>query len=317
MDNIKRFGASHNICILCPQRLKLKVVPRKQRQAALKTARIYIPNGARLCPSHFEIYSWDVVAPNAVICEYTANQIEDMLDLALCKDETSTDLSNIDIESNTGLTCAQFDELFTYVPSLVEIMRTEKAAKWALFMLLMRFKTAASYAYIGSRCGVSGSKASIDIQRARFALTRDFVPKYFGFRNLGRYMLLQNTTSIARIIHAGNNPEVLMTISDGTYIYVNKSANQEFQKVTYNKQKSRNFLRPMMCVTTNGLIIDIFGPFEATKNDAKCMKELLEHNADVREEIQAGDVFIFDRGFRDCLQDVANRGCVVKIPEFV
>lgn len=108
-----------------------------------------------------------------------------------------------------------------------------------------------------------------------------------------------------------------MTIWDGTYIYINKSANQTFQKLTYNKQKSQKILRPMVCVTTNGYIIDVFGSFEATKNDAKCMRQILECNPEVTETLRQNDVFIFDRGFRDCLEEIKRMGYVTKTPEFI
>lgn len=92
-----------------------------------------------------------------------------------------------------------------------------------------------------------------------------------------------------------------------------KSANYEFQKLTYSGQKNRNFLRPMVCVTTNGYIIDVFGPFEAVRNDAKCMKAILDNDPSVPELLQPGDVFIFDRGFRDCLEDIEEMECVPRI----
>lgn len=145
----------------------------------------------------------------------------------------------------------------------------------------------------------------------------DFVPNHLGFRNLSREFLLQNTTVSSRLLHCENNPNTIITIWDGTYIYIDKSANYEFQKSTFSGQKNRNFLRPMVCVTTNGLIIDVFGPFEAIRNDAKCMKAILENDPSVSQLFQPGDVFIFDRGFRDCLEEIAAMDCVAKTPEFI
>lgn len=305
------------MCILCTERKKLKTIPRKERFKALETARIYIPDGAKLCPVHFDIACWDAVSENAMIREYNARQIEEMVDLALSSDKANTESSKIDIESNSGLTIAQFDDLFSHVPSLVTVMNSTKKAKDALLMLLMRFRTAQSYDYIAKCFGVSRAKATNDIDKARSALTENFVPKYLGFANLSRDFLLQNCTISSRILHCGNNPDVLITVFDGTYIYIDKSGNYEFQKQTFSGQKKRNFVRPMMCVTTNGYIIDVLGPFKASTNDAKCMQAILAKNAAVSRMMRPGDVFLLDRGFRDCLEDLENKQYVAKTPDFM
>lgn len=263
--------------------MNLKTVSRKVRVKALKTARVYIPAGARLCPTHFNVISWEAVSDCAAIREFSPLQIDDMLDLALHKEEVNTGFLNKNHHSYTGLTDEQFDDLFSRTPSLWRTTSNESHAKNALLMLLMRFRKADSYEFIGLCFGIDRHKVSADIEIARNALTTDFVPLYLGFRNLSREFLLENTTASSRILHCGNNPETVITIWDGTYIYINKSSNYDFQKLTFSGQKNRNFLRPMVCVTTNGYIIDVFGPFEAVRNDAKCMKAILENDESVPE----------------------------------
>lgn len=291
-------------------------VPKKERIRAIKTARLFIPDGSKLCEAHFEVDSWAAVSNQAVILEYDNRQIEDMLNLALSEDEieAASPSSSIDIKIKTGLTKEQFEDLFLRVPSLSVAMRNVPEAKKALFMLLMRFRQGASYDSIAKQCGLTPAKASKDIGVARNALTNDFVPNYLGFGNLSRDFLLRNTTDSARILHAQNDPNRLITVWDGTYIYIDKSANHEFQKLSFSGQKDRNFLRPMMCVTTNGYIIDVFGPFPASKNDATCMTVILQNYQEVSDAVQPDDIFIFDRGFRDCVAEVENMGYVVKSP---
>lgn len=240
-----------------------------------------------------------------------------MLDLALSSDKGQSESPKIDIESNSGLTIKQFDNLFSHVPSLVAVMKTTKKAKDALLMFLMRLKTGQSYEYIAKCFDVSRGTATNNIHKARIALTESFVPNYLGFENLSRDLLLQNCTVLSKMLHCNNNPEVLITVFDGTYIFIDKSANYDFQKDSYNGQKKRNFVRPMMCVTTNGYIIDVLGPFKASTNDATCMKAILEKNAAVKRTMKPGDVFLLDRGFRDCLQDIENMEYVAKTPEFI
>lgn len=290
-------------------------MPRTVRYSTLQKFDVYIPEGARLCVEHMNT-SWQESAAMAEMREFSARQVEEMLDL-LRNEANNKKFSDADIKNHTGLNSNQFENLYSHIPSLVTAFSNEQDAQNALIMFLMRFRKAATYEYIGSFFGASRHKVTDHIEKARNELETNFVPKYLGFDNLSREFLLQNTTTSSRISHAHDNPETLMTIWDGTHIYCDKSRNYEFQKSTFSGQKCRNFLRPMVCVTTNGYIIDIFGPFEAVKNDAKCMLEIMQGNRDLSGTLRPGDLFIFDRGFRDCLQKLSEMGYSAKTPEFV
>lgn len=269
--NIKRFSNSHK-----------KKVTNGERLQVLETGRVFVPEGARVCKNHRTSDEfWEAAWQVADLQYYNAGQIESMIDLARsARDRVPT--VNIDIANYTGLSIQQFEELLLLVPSLTTTTTSAVDAKNALLMLLIRFRKAATYEYIAKLFDVSTFKVSTNIKKARNALNHDFVPNWLGFANLGRECLLQNTTMSARLLHGNGNADTVITIWDGTYIYVYKSSNYEFQKDTYNGQKKRNFLRPMVCVTTNGYIVDILGPFEATKNDAKCMRTILNGQPEVK-----------------------------------
>lgn len=279
--NIKRFSSSHSHCIICPGRANLRKVTNGERLRALENVRVFVPEGARVCKDHPTTEEfWDAAWQAADLRYYNAGQIESMIDLARsARDQIPT--VNIDISIYTGLSMQQFEVLQSLVPSLTTTTTSAMDAKNALLMFLIRFRKAATYEYIAKLFEVSTFKVSTNIKKARKALTNDFVPGLCGFSNLGRDFLLQNTTMSARLLHGHDDPDTVITIWDGTYIYVHKSSNYEFQKDTYSGQKKRNFLRPMVCVTTNGYIVDILGPFEATKNDAKCMRTILNHHPEV------------------------------------
>lgn len=185
LNGFKRFGASHNVCILCPARTQLKTVPWAERLNALKRARIFIPDGARLCPTHLNTHTWNDVSNQAVIREYNADQIEDLLDLALSHDANSIDLSNFEFKNQTGLTEAQFENLFSHVPSLVASMRNEQDAKKALLMLMMRLKKSATYEEIGHFWNVGRTKASADIKKGKSRAYRGFCAESSGICDLG------------------------------------------------------------------------------------------------------------------------------------
>lgn len=83
---------------------------------------------------------------------------------------------------------------------------------------------------------------------------------------------------------------------------MDKSADNELQRLTYSDQKKRHFLRPMTICTADGRIVDIYGPYFATNNDANILINVLEENPDLLSLLKPNDVFILDRGFRDCVQ---------------
>lgn len=56
----------------------------------------------------------------------------------------------------------------------------------------------------------------------------------------------------------------------------------------------------VMCAT-NGHIIDIYGLFEATRNDASIIQLVMNENSDLCNLFQEYDVILLDRGFRDAV----------------
>lgn len=89
---------------------------------------------------------------------------------------------------------------------------------------------------------------------------------------------------------------------DGTYVYIEKSSNYSYQKKTYSLHKYRNLVKAFLIVCCDGHIIDVLGPYPATTSDANILiHEFNEPNAPLRQYFKEGDVFILDRGFRDCI----------------
>lgn len=66
-------------------------------------------------------------------------------------------------------------------------------------------------------------------------------------------------------------------------------------------QFKRNLIKFMLFVTTNGLIAAAYGPFEAHKNDATIMEEIMNERGTIFEQLRRGDVVVVDRGFRDII----------------
>lgn len=77
----------------------------------------------------------------------------------------------------------------------------------------------------------------------------------------------------------------------------------------------RNLVKFMLCVTTNGLIAAAYGPFEATKNDAVILDEILNEQQSIFTKLRPGDVMVIDRGFRDCIGALNRLGFITKTPK--
>lgn len=77
-------------------------------------------------------------------------------------------------------------------------------------------------------------------------------------------------------------------------------------------QFGRNLVKFMLFVATNGLIAASYGPFEARKNDATILNEIMNEERTIFQELRAGDVVVVDRGFRDVIGALKQRGLIVK-----
>ncbi len=143
------------------------------------------------------------------------------------------------------------------------------------------------------------------LQQVRAALLKDFVPKYLGVNWLDRNgWLAQNTYIAKELCNIDDNQLVL--IADGTYCYCQKSLNNYFQRKSFSMQKSRHLVKPFVICAPNGKIVDIYGLFEATKNDATILTDILSNEKDLTTLLQPNDVFLLDRGFRDCVEHLKN-----------
>ena len=71
-------------------------------------------------------------------------------------------------------------------------------------------------------------------------------------------------------------------IADSTYLYIDISADNELQRLTYSDQKKRHFVRPFTVCCADGFIIDLFGPYVAINNDASILIRVLEEKDDIK-----------------------------------
>jgi hypothetical protein len=180
-------------------------------------------------------------------------------------------------------------------------------------------KTGISTKVLSTVFGISKSSIKRAVASVREALANNFVPYYLGFSHISRDEVLENHTRPLAKTLFGSGTEALLVL-DGTYIYIQKSGNFQFQRRTYSMHKGRPLVKPMVVVTTTGYFIAILGPYMAdTKNnDGSILNHMLASNVqDIKNWIQNDDIFIVDRGFRDSIQLLEDLGIQAQMPSFI
>ncbi|XP_028165256.1 uncharacterized protein LOC114356347 [Ostrinia furnacalis] len=289
------------------QRTERYRVPLSTRKMLLNQYKYYIPQNNRLCDQHLVIEAWDFLDSlrSHYLQTFTAKHIQDMLSLKEVVDSGLLRFENIDdMEDNVihtwiGLNKAQFNQMFTEVPQLLEIPK----ATVALAAYLMKLRTGDSNERLATLLKVSRRTLEKWLHQVRDLLTEYFVPRNLGLNHINRQQLVERNLSIPQSLF-GNFEGVdrPIVIFDGTYCYIEKSSNYMYQKKTYSMHKYRNLMKPFLMVCTDGHIIDVLGPYPATTSDADIMKnEFSNETKPLREYFNEGDAFVLDRGFRDSL----------------
>ena len=93
------------------------------------------------------------------------------------------------------------------------------------------------------------------------------MPLYLGAKHLDRKGWICHNSDLVNELFDLNKDQ-FAAISDGTYVYCQKSSNNQFQRKTYSGQKKRHLVKPFVICATDGYIVDVFGPYAATDNDA-------------------------------------------------
>lgn len=99
----------------------------------------------------------------------------------------------------------------------------------------------------------------------------------------------------------------LTIIADGTYSYCQKSSNNYIQRKTFSVQKHRHLVKPFVVTSADGLILDVYGPFPATKNDAEIMEDVLANDNNLRNLLKSSDHFLIGRGFQNCIKTLQTK----------
>ncbi len=279
--DIPRPRASHKICIVCnSDKNKLGRVKITAVIDAFIHNDILIPEGSRCCQNHLD--SNQLLSKEALMDlevynkesntsdEYLKKVLEELKSLAkknnlFSKFENIKSITEDMCIRNTGFNKNQFIEISESISSMRDSESRTKTLALAIYLFWLR--TGLSQELIATHFD---SISQLDVSRycdqVRDALTKDFVVKNIGANIKTRTEWLKHNCYVAKELFDLKKTQFSI-ICDGTYCYIQKSTNNLIQRLTYSVQKGRPLVKPFVICTTDGFIIDIFGFYEATKND--------------------------------------------------
>ena len=213
---------------------------------------------------------------------------------------------------HTNFTKDEFSFILNELKSLKH--SPTRTREQALAVYLTWLKTGIPQSTLSAFFGMdSRIKVSHFCCQVREAFVKDFVHTFLGCNSLNRTEWLNKNTDLVKELFSLSEEQFCL-IADGTYLYCQKSENNKMQRLLYSGQKKRHLIKPFIVSTSNGYIIDVFGPFAATANDATILLQLM-NNSDLKSLALPNDLFILDRGFRDALKELKEKyGLITKAP---
>ena len=287
----------------------------------LCSQRLYIPENARVCTDHLESNEWHSLRENCNVShEFNVAHFTDMSNILISAVnrrsrfdfELLESLGDNDIFFWTGLTIAQFNTVLEETPSLTQ---TVNRSRTVIGVYLSKLRTGESNERLATLFNMSRRTLERKLALARIHLVSDFVSIHLGMDNISRQNMLQKNLFLPKMIYGNEENTKAIVICDGTYVYIEKSSNFLFQRLTYSHHKFQNLLKPFLMVCSDGYIIDVLGPYAATTSDASIMTSLCANEDNpFHWMFHQNDVFILDRGFRDSVVDLQSLGYEPHIP---
>ena len=321
--NIPKSYASHKKCVICLRgNLKLTVIPMNAIALAYFKTNILIPKNARCCHSHFtedksrlKEEAMDDLVPHSNQIQVNGIYLLDLLGALrniFINKSLFEKFKNSSIVENDD--CIQFsgfskNDFKIIEESLINMRNSnERSISQALAVYLCWMKRNVDQTFLATIFGISQRDVSRYCQQIRESLMNNFVKNNLGASSLNRDDFLNNNTDIVkRLFFDNSDSDQLAIIADGTYCYIQKSSNNDFQRKTYSCQKKRHLIKPFVICTTNGYIVDIYGSYGASANDASILQHVLNTDTDLVSLLKPNDVVLLDRGFRDCVKTLKQK----------
>lgn len=112
-----------------------------------------------------------------------------------------------------------------------------RSIRTSVATLLLKLRTGLSNKIISVLIGLQESQIQRIIYSVRTAFMTDFVPGNLGFEHISREDFCKNhTTQVASSLFFPC-PDDAIIVLDGTYIYIQKSSDYDFQRRSYSTQR--------------------------------------------------------------------------------
>lgn len=308
-------------------RTQLRHVPNSIKVHLLSYFNFYIPNRARICHEHLLNTSVEDIPANVRNLQsgFSGESILDIINMykTALEQRSFLDFENVDEISEyefrfwTGLNREKFMTLLSQVPTLHQQSDTPRRD---LAIYLSKLRTGEPNDRLATAFNVSRRSIDRKIHSVRHCLLEDFVPLHIGLDHITREQVIEHNRLIPKYYFGNEVTPKAIVILDGTYLFIEKSTNFLFQRVTYSTHKYRNLMKPFMIVCGDGYILDVTGPYAARTSDAQIMEQILQNHNEPMEDgafhyfFEQGDVFILDRGFRDSIPLLESHGYVSHMP---
>ncbi|CAF4907643.1 unnamed protein product, partial [Rotaria socialis] len=316
--------SSHKTCCICSANMERnsRTVSPEDRDLIFLKKYILIPEGARCCSQYLDDdrltkNAIDKVAPFSIQSKRFSSSDQKRFDF-----DNPLSLSDDEYQILTSLTKVQFEDLASYLFDSNIRNSSNRSIRNALAILLCKLRLGLSLNILAVLFQLPDKKAvSRSLKTVRTALMTRFVPSNLGFNHITRQEIIdQHTSTMARRLMCDAESNTAIVVIDGTYIYMQKSRNNEFQRKSFNLYNKRSLLKPMINVSTTGYVIACIGPFcsNYSNNDASIMNNILHRNTEnILNWLKKDDIVVVDRGFRDSVHTMESLGLNVALPPFL
>lgn len=326
--------SSHKYCVICKEYLskgrKSSVVPLNARTQSFIEKGIFINSKARCCVNHlinklFTKESLKLLKSKYIETSFNRTDIVTLLEnvrktlaLSSCLNfENVHLLSDSVCYSLTGITKENFEDIVSHLSTLRN--SSVRTINTCVAILLTKLRTGLLNHLLGVIFSLSKDQIQRCIHSGRNCLMKDFVPLHIGFQHISHEdFVSRHITPLSKQLFSSHDDDAAIIVLDGTYVYIQKSSNYTFQRMSYSLHKHRPLVKPMVIVGTDGYILSILGPYYAKNNDALITKHILKTNTDgMKSWLNDNDIFIVDRGFRDVSGYLIEEGYEVKMPQYL
>jgi hypothetical protein len=285
--NILSTQTSHKYCTVCKNkansRVRLSVIPLKARTQAFIDIAIFIDSKARGCPFHLPHQYFKEDSLNQIKAKYNQSYMNRTDIVTLLQNVRATlskksprlsfdhpnCLSDEDYYSLTGVTKHQFSQISSRLSSLRN--SSVRSVESCLGILLVKLRTGLPNSILSTLFSLTKSQIQRSIHSAKNAMMSDYVPHHLGFSHIDHETFVrEHNTPLAKTLFTSNEKSAVLVLG-GTYIYIQKSSNYKFQRVSYSLHKHRPFVKMMVIVASDGYILNVLGPYRADGKKQRCL----------------------------------------------